>query len=162
MLREFDFGLAPSPSAFLSSANSPEAVYTSLDEAGVAQLYPGFEAWFIGTVIPGLRTGERRVVTSIVDGAIAGVAISKRTQSELKLCTLWVAPQSRRIGIATELAKDAFAWLGTERPVFTVPEELITGFEKLLRQWSFSDHVECRSLYRPRRIEHVFNGRKAH
>jgi hypothetical protein len=71
---------------------------------------------------------------------------------------LWVSPQVRDHGIAAELADDAFAWLGTAKPLFTVPEECLAEFRGLLRSWSFSAPVTYRDLYRTSRIEYVFNG----
>jgi hypothetical protein len=154
----FDLGRATLPGCCLRSADNPEAVYGTLEEAGVTRLYPGFEAWFSGKVIPGMRTGERQILTSAVGGKLAGVAICKRSDIESKLCTLWVAPEARGRGIAADLAGGAFAWLGTIKPLFTVPAERLAEFQGLLRAWSFSDHVACSGMYRPQRVEHVFNG----
>jgi hypothetical protein len=157
MTGEFDFGRRPSTIHSVLPPVHPLAAHAALEKAGVAWLYPGFEAWFLGRVIPGLRNGERHIFTSVVDGALAGVAICKRSAAERKLCTLWVSPETRCRGIAAELASEAFAWLGTAKPLFTVPEERLPEFEALLRAWSFSDHTKCRGMYRPQRVEHVFN-----
>jgi hypothetical protein len=134
-------------------------VYSRLDRAGVTSLYPGFEEWFAGKVIPGIRNGERRIMTSTAGGKLSGIAICKRSHTERKLCTLWVSPHARGRGIAAELSSAAFTWLGTTKPVFTVPEERLPEFRKLLCAWSFYNHFECLGLYRARKVEHVFNGR---
>ncbi|QUS38086.1 GNAT family N-acetyltransferase [Tardiphaga alba] len=156
MRGQFDLDFAPFRGC-RGVADHFERVYSTLTVAGVTQLYPGFDAWFATKVIPGLRSGERRIITCFMRETLAGVAICKRTESEAKLCTLWVAPEARGRGAATELAKEAFAWLGNVKPLFTVPDERLPEFQPLLRAWSFSDHVEASGMYRPGRIEHVFN-----
>jgi GNAT superfamily N-acetyltransferase len=159
MIGEFGVRRALFPAGGVSELVDPLAVQRALNETGVLRLYPGFNEWFFHKVIPGLRTGERRVLTSVVSGALSGVAICKRTDIESKLCTLWVSKQARGRGIASELAAEAFCWLGTSKPLFTVPEEHLADFGGLLRSWSFSQPIAYRELYIPKRVEHVFNGR---
>jgi len=158
MAAELAFGRARASDTLLIPSDLL-AVHTTLEEAGVTRLYPGFEDWFLGKAVPGIRSGERRVITSLIDSVLTGVVICKRTDAERKLCTLWVSQQARGRGIAAELAADAFAWLGTAKPLFTVPEEHLADFGGLLRSWSFSEPVTYPELYRPDRVEYVFNGR---
>ncbi|MFC5038931.1 GNAT family N-acetyltransferase [Tianweitania sediminis] len=143
--------LAPCTSA------DPATVQTVLERAGITQLYPNFEDWFLRKVVPGIRAGERCIMTSFIEGLLVGVAICKRTEVERKLCTLWVSPQARRRGVASELASSAFSWLGTNQPLFTVPEERLCEFDRLLQSWSFPKPVIYKDLYRSDRAEYVFN-----
>ncbi|WP_140943601.1 hypothetical protein [Prosthecodimorpha hirschii] len=136
----------------------PSIVFSTLVDAGVAELYPGFQGWFFGKVIPGLQDGQRSIAPWIVDSRLAGVAICKRTVAERKLSTLWICPKFQQRGIARELARIAFRWLGTSQPLFTVPEEHFHQFGTLLKVWSFPKYVAYRDLYRASRIEYVFNG----
>lgn len=137
---------------------NPIDVFEVLQGAGVAEFYPEFRDWFFGRVVPGLRNGERRIFSFVVDGTLAGVAICKRTEAERKLSTLWVRHVSRNRGISAELARNAFAWLESRQPLFTVPEERLDDFRGLVRAWSFPEAVAHSDLYRSGRIEHVFNG----
>lgn len=161
MAGEYDFSRASIPARGLSDLHNPETIYRALSDAGVGSLYPCFDNWFATKVIPGLRSGERRILTSVVHGKLAGVAICKRSIFEAKLCTLWVSPEARCLGIASDIACDAFAWLGTDKPLFTVPEERLSEFGRLLSEWGFTKHFEHLGLYRSGRVEHVFNDRKA-
>lgn len=136
----------------------PSDVFDALESAGVAAFYPDFRGWFFGRVVPGLRSGQRCIVPSFADGMLAGVAICKRTAAERKLSTLWVRDVSRNRGISVGLAQEAFAWLGSWQPLFTVPEERIGEFNGLVRAWSFPEAIAHRDLYRSGRVEHVFNG----
>lgn len=158
MSGEFVFGPAVRSVSRDLAALDPSIVLTALDKACVTGLYPKFDDWFWTKVVRGLRTGERRIFTHVAGGNLEGVAICKRTDSERKLCTLWVAPHVRGRGVAAELARDAFAWLGTRHPVFTVPEERLSEFRGLLSGWSFSEPVAYEGFYRPERTEYVFNG----
>ncbi|RUX42502.1 hypothetical protein EOA33_31745 [Mesorhizobium sp. M4A.F.Ca.ET.050.02.1.1] len=135
------------------------SIYGWLERAGVHQFYPNFRSWFFGKVLPGLDTGERKIITSYVEGTPAGVAICKRAETERKLCTLWVAPALRERGVAKSLASYAFDWLESDRPLFTVPEERIGEFAGLLRIWSFSAPRVYPALYRSDRAEYIFNSR---
>ncbi|MBG0801484.1 GNAT family N-acetyltransferase [Methylocystis sp. H4A] len=121
--------------------------------------YPGFENWYHTQVMPGLRLGTREAFLSYRENFLAGVAIVKRDPSETKLCTLWVVPEFRGLGIGRTLAASAFEWLGTNRPLFTVPEERIGEFDKLVSAWHFKRTQVIEGVYRSGKLEHVFNGR---
>lgn len=135
----------------------PEVAYAALENAGVPVFYPGFRNWFFGKVAPALGA-QRRLIIAKRRGRIAGLAICKRYETERKLCTLWVHQDERGRGIAGDLAREAFDWLDTDRPLFTVPDEHLAKFRGLVRSWGFSNPVAYRSLYRSARTEHVFNG----
>ena len=89
---------------------------------------------------------------------VAGVAIAKRTSSEQKLCTLWVAPETRNDGLAARLADEAFDWLETTKPLFTVPDVRIKEFARLLNCWDFVETQVVEDMYRRTSREFVFNG----
>ena len=134
------------------------SIFAALATAGVCEFYPDLRSWFFGKVVPGLRSGERYIVPSIIQGKVAGIAICKRTKTERKLSTLWVSSGVRKSGIGGELACKAFTWLGTSHPLFTVPEERMEEFGSLLQSWSFHKPVAYCGLYRRERVEYVFNG----
>ncbi len=140
------------------SPADPAVVLAALEQAGVPRLYPGLRSWFLGKVVPGLAHGERRIMTAGWQGALAGVAICKRGEVERKLCTLWIQPALRERGFAYELARDAFDWLDTSRPLFTVPEERFAEFSGLVSAWRFAGPYACPGLYRAGKIEYVYNG----
>jgi hypothetical protein len=121
-------------------------------------VYPGFDAWFHGKVVPGLRDGSRKLFVESAAGRMAGLAIAKRTSSERKLCTLWVAPETRNTGVAARLADEAFDWLGTAKPLFTVPDVRMKEFAGLLNRWEFVETQVVEDIYRQTSREFVFNG----
>lgn len=119
--------------------------------------YPGFCEWYHGKVIPGLLAQRRKIFLRLDGNKVLGVAIAKRG-GEPKLCTLWVADEARALGVASCLAKDAFDWIGTSKPLFTVPEERLLEFRGLLRKWEFHSTAEVAGYYRNDKVEYVFNG----
>lgn len=158
MLEEYGVVHARDQFAAAKPPIDPSAVFAALQDAGVTELYPDFRGWFFGKVVPGLRTGERCITPAIIDSNLAGVAICKRTRTERKLSTLWVRGEVRNRRIAAQLAHDAFAWLGTSQPLFTMPEERAPEFSRLMKAWSFPKAIAYRGLYRSGRVEYVFNG----
>lgn len=158
MTEEYGFVQTHAHSPAANLPIDPVAVYDTLTRAGVAGLYPDFRGWFYGKVVPGLRKRERNIIPWMIDGQLAGIAICKRTPAEQKLCTLWVAPEVRARGVAAKLANEAFTWIGTARPLFTVPEERSSEFAGLVETWSFPKAVAYDGLYRTGRVEFVFNG----
>jgi hypothetical protein len=146
LIKQADLVVAPAVLRVFDSTAHLEAVY------------PGFNAWFEGKVVAGLRDGSRRLFVESAGGQLTGVAIAKRTTSERKLCTLWVAPKTRNEGVAAHLANEVFDWLGTTKPLFTVPDIRIKEFASLLSRWGFVESQVVQDLYRPASQEFVFNG----
>lgn len=120
--------------------------------------YPGFRAWFWGKVSLGVAGGTRRLFTLHDTRSIHGIVIAKRTDDERKLCTVWVAENARRRGVASALIDEACDWLAAARPLITVPEERMPELGPLLGRRGFVHTASLPSFYRPGRTEHVFNG----
>ena len=120
-------------------------------------VYPGFREWLFGKVVAA-SSGERAIFVETSGSRMLGIAIAKRSISERKLCTLWVQHDARAGGVASSLANAAFDWLGTNRPLFSVPEERISEFRGLLRSWEFVESQSLSGYYRPNKTEFVFNG----
>jgi hypothetical protein len=119
--------------------------------------YPNFRSWYYNKVIPDVFEGKRFLLGCVAGDNLLGIAIAKRGE-EQKLCTLWVTPGARTTGVANILAQRTFEWLGTSRPLFTVPEEQLSFFHGLLRRWDFNQTERIAGYYRQEKIEHVFNG----
>jgi hypothetical protein len=120
-------------------------------------MYPGFKEWLFGKVVAA-SSGERAIFIETSGPSVLGIAIAKRSMLERKLCTLWVQHDARGGGVASSLANAAFDWLGTSRPLFSVPEERLSEFRSLLRSWEFVQSQALSGYYRPNKTEFVFNG----
>ncbi|MGJ3259052.1 MAG: hypothetical protein ACFE0S_05560 [Rhodospirillales bacterium] len=132
-----------------------DAVYGQI--AFIEHYYPNFSGWYWDKVVPGLQCGSRNMQVVFEGGELLGVVISKKTEIERKLCTIWVREGARRMSLATTLCEGAFKWLGTRRPLLTVPEERICSLRPLISKLSFElTNVET-EMYRKSRQEYVFN-----
>jgi hypothetical protein len=134
----------------------PVRVFKALSH--LEQVYPGFGEWYWAKVVPGLRDGSRCIFVQ-QSNQINGIVIAKRSNDERKLCTVWVNRRLIGRGLGTTLMRRAMSWLGTTRPLITVPEERLAEFQPSFRRWEFSLDDVVDSLYRPGCLEYVYNGR---
>lgn len=119
--------------------------------------YPEHCRHYYGKYVPGMFTGEREIIICYVEGRSAGIVILKKVAAECKICTLYVEPDYRRQGIATELLQQTFAWLGTTKPLIAIAEKRIDDFAGIIAKYDWHETsfhaVSSRHL-----LEHVFNG----
>ena len=147
---------SPRRSKFVADDCSADSVFGYLSH--LEGTYPGFRAWFHDKVISPLSSEERAIFVKWVNERPSGIAIAKRSSEERKLCTLWVDPAARTSGVGADLGARAFEWLGTSKPLFTVPEERIEEFRGLLNRWDFHPRQALVGYYRSKKAEYVFNG----
>ncbi|NTF17224.1 hypothetical protein G6L37_02110 [Agrobacterium rubi] len=120
-------------------------------------IYPGFSDWYCGKVIPGLAGGSRSVIVEMSDAGVVGIAICKREPTELKLCTLWRDSATSGTDTSKRLVRASMDWLGTTRPLFTVPSDRIARLRPILNDIDVGKGVCIGSVYRPGVDEFVFN-----
>ncbi len=130
--------------------------FTYLESLSV--FYPKFNDWYKNKVIPGVLTGERKIIERRINGVLAGVAITKNTKDEKKLCCLRVLPDFVGSGVGLRLFEDAFLELNTDKPLLSVSEEQIAKFERFFCYFGFEKIDEYFGLYRPNKLEFSFNG----
>ncbi|MFG1371466.1 GNAT family N-acetyltransferase [Xanthobacter oligotrophicus] len=141
----------------MASSVSMAAVHERI--AHLSAYYPAFDDWFWGTVVPGASNGTRLVHSVIRDERIVGVLIAKLDVFERKICTVWVDDTCKGTGMGVRLIRQACSWLGTRRPLASVPEERMTEFAAVLPRMGFELTQCLDSFYRTGRKEFVFNGR---
>ena len=122
------------------------------------QMYPGFEDWYWGKVVPGLSNGTRQLFIEERGSRIIAAVIAKAEGAERKLCTVWVHPAYTGQKIGVRLMDEAKSWLGTNKPMISVPEERVEEFRSIFIRWGFELTQVLDSYYRPGRKELVFNG----
>lgn len=67
--------------------------------ASKGALYPDIVPWFRRRVLPGLGTSARHVWTIRRGGALVGEAILKLDGRDAKLCSMFLDPEIRRVGV---------------------------------------------------------------
>ena len=148
--------------SYLAGGSSPsanpevESLYGSIRH--LETFYPQFASWFWAKVVPGCRDQSRSILQAYAGENLAGVAILKRSPFERKICTLWVAPFARGCGFGQRLLFDSLEWLQFDKPLITVCQERLHELQPLLDKFGFRLEQAAQSLYRPRRLEYVFNG----
>ncbi len=130
--------------------------------------YPNIEDWYLEKVIPGFLGGSRtiHVVRSSTAKPVYGVSITKRSDKDYdKICSFFLAPEARRLGIGTRLMECTLAALRSptdRKPVLiTVPEDRATEeadaerhpFLEFLKIFGFKVVDALPNRYRPGRTE---------
>jgi GNAT superfamily N-acetyltransferase len=126
---------------------------------GLENYYPGFRFWYINKVMPGVVEGRDILLTAREHGRIVGVALGKKRTDETKLRCVRVAPDYQGKGVGIHLMEKAIRLLDHDKPMCSVPEELIHDLSRPfvnLFRWNVT-RVE-KGLYRSGRLEYVFNG----
>lgn len=131
-------------------------VFLFLSEA--SRYYPSFYEWYFEKVMPGVQKGDRKIISEIRDGKIAGIAILKNTIEEKKICTLRIAPNYQNRGIGVRLFKKSFEILQTNKPLLTVSEEKLAEFHKIFSYFNFEETDVIEGKYRVGKKEYIFNG----
>jgi hypothetical protein len=125
---------------------------------GLALYYPDIVRWYWDKVVPGVGDRTRLVRTVRREGKIVAVLICKRTDTERKICTLWVDESQRNAGLGVRLLKEGCRWLGTGTPSATVPEERLAEFADILVRMGIPYRGAVASPYRDGKTEHLFGG----
>ena len=121
--------------------------------------YPNYQKWYKNTFLEGLKKGERGIITVCDKGKVLGVVLFKDTPAEKKLCTLFVHPDYRKKGIATQLVKAVVQELG-EKPFVSVSEQNFPQINPLFQKMGFHLSARVKGVYFPEKMEYYFNDKK--
>ena len=124
----------------------------------ITQSYPHFRQWYLNKVIPGIQTGERKILTEFKHNQLAGFAIIKNDGDEKKLCTLAVSTQFTHHGLGVKLFKRGMDELQTERPLLSVSDGKIDLFLPIFKYFGYEFSNSYSNLYLPSTVEYSYNG----
>ncbi|UNL85235.1 GNAT family N-acetyltransferase [Priestia koreensis] len=133
-----------------------EYVYKSL--ASLNKDYKSFDKWYFEKVVPGIKLGNREIIVATNDQFLTGVSILKNSIYEKKICTLYVNPKFRKIGVGKELFESSLEILNSDFPVITVNEERVPEFSSLLNYYGFELSQVASNYYKNLSNEYVYNG----
>lgn len=119
--------------------------------------YPGFEAWYLTRVIPGLRDDTRRIVRIERGGKLVGVGIAKKDGLESKICTVRIAESYFGRGLGLRIFDALLNWLGTQHPHLTVSERKLPAFERIFDYYKFRMTSAQTGLYVRDVLEFSYN-----
>lgn len=122
------------------------------------QLYPEFGHWYVNKAIPGIVLGKDVLLVARDGHQIVGVAMGKRSAKETKLRCVRVRPDYQTRGVGIRLIERMLRQLDSDRPHCTVAEEMLHQFSRpFVNHFDFKLNRVERGLYRPGKLEYVFN-----
>lgn len=121
------------------------------------EAYPDIESWFFNKVIPGLHSGERTMLYVPGKRGIIALAILKDSPKEKKICTFYISPEARGGELAKALFSKSFDKLKTDKPLISVPENMLSRFKKYFLQYDFNQ-TSSRFLKNKKMREFEYNG----
>lgn len=135
-------------------------VYTLL--GSLENYYPDFPTWYWSRAVPDVLHGPGSILMAERAGDVIGVAMGRSGQDP-KLRCVRVAPDYAGRGLAMYLIDRALGAIGADRPEFTVPEELIHDYSRIMvNRYGFDLTRVEKGLYRRGRLEYQFNGLTDH
>lgn len=127
----------------------------------ICEDYPKHKSWFYqkhlpATLVP--NSGRDIIFAYDKQGTTHGTAFIKEDETEKKICTLFVSPEARGLGVGTLLVEKAIEILGTTKPMITLAEYKLPMFEGLIKKYGWEKTEEVTGLYNDKYKELVYNG----
>ncbi|MDI6976106.1 GNAT family N-acetyltransferase [Serratia sp. Se-RSBMAAmG] len=130
--------------------------------ATLNDIYPDISHWYFNKVIPRVLLGEDAVIiVKNTSGQMAGFAIAKKTESESKLCCLYILPEFRGQGYVIPLIENVIEELDNDYPHCSVSEDLFHAYSKIFInyfRWRLDEVVS--NVYKKGKLEYFFNGKR--
>lgn len=140
----------------------------------ISKSYPGHIKWLNETFTNGLWNGTRGYSFAVDYGTkilfpygdcfdrvstykLSGCSLLKNTPEEKKICCLFIDPYYRKKGIASQLIRDSFEILGTEKPLITVSENNLAMLDPIIKKFNFELTSVQDSVYRKGVKEYYYN-----
>ncbi len=121
-------------------------------------LYPGFQDWYVNTVVPGVVLGNDKLLVAREGPRIVGVALGKRDQDETKLRCVRVLPDYENKGLGIRLIDAMLEVLECDKPHCTVAEEMFHHYSRaFVQRYGFQLSAVDKGRYRRGKLEYSFN-----
>lgn len=131
--------------------------------ANLDAYYPNISTWFAQSFSLGL-TSSKNVLLAARDGQgrLAGVALGKKTSTEVKMQCVRVADSVANGGLGIALMDRMLDVLECRKPLATVSQEMLHQYSRVfVKRYGFSLDDVVKGAYRPRKLEYYFNGEHA-
>ena len=127
------------------------------------KFYPEFHEWY-QKVIKEIKEKpkERQILIKIkglnpTKAQIIGFCTIKNTPEEKKICTIYINPQFRKKGYATELINAAINKLRIRNPLFTVNENINENFQGIIEKFNWKLTEKEKDKYIANNTEYIYN-----
>ncbi len=121
------------------------------------QQYPGYYKWYYQKNIPRILEGTGEAIFYLDGFQIVGLSMLKKGVDESKICTLLINEEYRKRGYSKMILEDSFEYLGTEKPVITIPEKRLDEFSEIIKAYGWVASEVTDEYYSP---EVIFNDSK--
>ena len=101
---------------------------------------------------------EKLFPTCNLDGfQIIGLSMLKKSENESKICTFLINEEYRKKGYSKFMLEDSYEYLGTERPLITIPKKRLDEFSEIIESYGWVASETTDEYYSP---EVIFNSPK--
>ena len=119
--------------------------------------YPEYYKWYYQKNLPRIITGNGEAIFYLDGFQIVGLSMLKKTEDESKICTLLITEDYRKKGYSKLILEDSYEYLGTEKPLITIPEKRLDEFSKIIKDYGWVVSETTDKYYSP---EIIFNNPK--
>ena len=115
--------------------------------------YPDYYKWFYQKNIPRILNGEGDAIFYLDGFNVVGLSMMKKDELESKICTLLINEEYRKKGYSKQILEDSFEYLGTDKPLITIPENRLDEFN-IINTYEWKETKIITDYYSP---EVIFN-----
>lgn len=119
--------------------------------------YPDYYKWYYQKNLPRILEGKGDAIFYLDGFQIVGLSMLKKDNDEAKICTLLIGEEYRKKGYSSLILEDSFAFLGTDKPLITIPEKRLDEFSKIILEYGWEASKVISDYYSP---EVIFNAPK--
>ena len=119
--------------------------------------YPNYYKWYYGKNLPRIINGTGEAIFYLDGFEVVGLSMLKRDLAESKICTLLINEDYRKRGYSKLILEDSFDFLGTDKPLITIPSRRLDEFQKIIDAYNWTSTDITDKYYSP---EVIFNESK--
>ena len=116
--------------------------------------YPEYYKWYYQNNIPRIIKGDGEAIFYLDGFQVVALSILKKTDEEAKICTLLINDDYRKRGYSALILEESFKYLGTEKPLITIPEKRIKEFSNIIKAYNWTESERTNKYFSP---EIIFN-----
>ena len=118
--------------------------------------YPEYLKWFYTVNLPRIFKEEGDIIFYLDGLEIVSLSTLKNTD-EKKICTLLVNEDYQKKGYSKQILEDSFEYLGTDKPLITIPTKRLKEFSKIIDAYHWHETSKTNEYYSE---EVIFNASK--
>lgn len=120
--------------------------------------YPEYWKWYYNKNIPRVIDGSGDIIFYLDGFTIIGLTILKKNIEEAKICTFMINEEYRKKGYSKELLESSFEYLGTDKPLITIPTRRLDEFSKIITAYDWKESLRTDQYFSE---EVIFNQPKS-